>query len=573
MNIKQRLHSIFVDAFKANGIDNPEPMLQASQKFGDYQANGCMRAAKQMGQSPRELASQIVDWLKLSDHAGLFKQLEVAGPGFINIHLADAWLNQQLSHQLHTGNCGIQLTDAPQTIVIDYSSPNLAKEMHVGHLRGTVIGDVMVRILSELGHTVIRQNHMGDWGTQFGMLIAAMQLESVQNNMDMELADLEQFYRKAKSCFDDDKAFANHARDMVVLLQSGDKNCLKLWRQFIGISIDHSQQLYDKLGISLTKDDIMAESAYNLMLKPIVNELTEKGLIVEDKDAKVIFLEEFSNRDGEPAAAIVQKNDGGYLYLTTDLAALKYRINTLLAERLLYFIDARQSLHMQQLFTIGKKADWISEHHQLEHCPFGTVMGKDGKPFKTRSGEVVKLQDLVDESIERATQLVATKNQNLSKNQCAYIGKVVGIGAIKYAELSITRTSDYIFDWDIMLSFEGNTAPYLQYAFTRIRSLLAKANSVTEEGWHIQQPIEQALRLKLLQFPDVIAQIAINSFPHELCNYLFELAGLYMKFYEQCPVINSEEPIRSSRLKLCELTSKVIEKGLSLLGIEVLEMM
>ncbi|MGY0646459.1 MAG: arginine--tRNA ligase, partial [Paraglaciecola chathamensis] len=437
-------------------------------------------------------------------------------------------------------NLGIK-SEKSQTVVVDYSSPNLAKEMHVGHLRSTIIGDAVVRTLEFQGHKVIRQNHVGDWGTQFGMLIAELEEQLQQNeSASLALKDLESFYQSSKKHFDDSEDFANKARNYVVKLQSGDEDTLKLWEQFRSVSLEHSQEIYDKLNVTLTTDNVYGESAYNDDLAPLVGELQTQGLAVESEGAQVVFLSEMADKDGNPSPVIIQKQGGGFLYATTDLAALRYRTNTLNADRVLYFIDARQSLHMQQVFTVAKKANFVNESISLEHHAFGTMMGSDGKPFKTRTGGTVKLADLLDEAIERAEKVVAEKNAELSAAERSEIARKVGIGAVKYADLSKTRTNDYIFNWETMLSFEGNTSPYLQYAFTRIQSIFRKAEtdvSQLDSAITLSEEAEIALSIKTLQFAEVIEQTTKEAYPHILCTYLYDLAGLFMRFYEQCPIL------------------------------------
>ncbi|MCG8612347.1 MAG: arginine--tRNA ligase, partial [Pseudomonadales bacterium] len=460
-----------------------------------------------------------------------------------------------------------------------YSAPNLAKEMHVGHLRSTIIGDAQARLMTFFGHNVVRQNHIGDWGTQFGMLTA--ELEETLQGEDMsnfQLKDLESFYQQSKKHFDEDPEFADKARDYVVKLQGGDENVLKLWQQFIDLSLQHSEELYDKLNVSLTRNDVYGESAYNNDLPVLVKDLQDKGLVQEDNGAQVAFLDELADKEGNPSVVIVQKQGGGYLYATTDLAAIRYRVNTLNADRVLYFIDSRQSLHMKQVFTLARKAGFAPDDLELTHCAFGTMMGEDGKPFKTRSGGVVKLADLLDEAIERAGTLVADKNPDLESAERADIARKVAIGAVKYADLSKTRTNDYIFSWDAMLSFEGNTAPYLQYAYTRIQSIFRKAG-VTPDSISgpivLSAPQERALGVKLAQFEEMLDQVNREALPHLVCNYLYDLASLYMSFYEHCPVLkdNVTPEDRDSRLKLCALTAATLKIGLDLLGIEVMDIM
>lgn len=564
-------------AMQAAGIPaecQPHVAPSKNANFGDYQANGAMGAAKAMKSNPRAIAQSIIEHLDLEDIAS---KVDIAGPGFINIHLNNAWLGEQTLAL--TPNQSVASGNKDKTIVVDYSGPNLAKEMHVGHLRSSIIGDAVVRTLEYLGFHVIRQNHVGDWGTQFGMLLAHLESQLAKGeNPTLALKDLEVFYQQAKVRFDKEPEFANTAREYVVKLQGGDAKMLELWQQFRAISLSHSQDIYQKLNVSLTTDDVRGESAYNNDLSVLVNALQEQNLAVTDKGAQVVFLHELANKDGEPSPVIVQKADGGYLYATTDLAALRYRANTLNANRILYFIDARQALHMQQVFITAKKAGFVNEQVSLEHHPFGTMMGTDGKPFKTRTGGTVKLADLLDEACERALETVKAKNPQLDLESLQVIANKVGIGAVKYADLCKTRTHDYIFNWDAMLSFEGNTGPYLQYAYTRIRSILRKANieaSSFDSAIVIEAEQEKALALKLLQFNDCIEQVAAEALPHLLCTYLYDLASLFMTFYEACPMLKEgvSEEAKLSRLSLSIKVSEVLQTGLGLLGIEVMEQM
>ena len=480
MNTKQILNQKISAAMQSAGIAADQSPLIAKSKHpkgGDFQANGVLPAAKSLGTSPRELALKVLNELKLDDIA---EKVEVSGPGFINIHLSDQWLAQVLNSIIDDEKLGIKPTQQPQTIVVDYSAPNLAKEMHVGHLRSTIIGYAHVRLLEFLGHKVIRQNHIGDWGTQFGMLIA--ELEQVlyqdpvlQKDQDthkkeffqkeqaehVELKDLEIFYQQSKKHFDQSKEFASKARDYVVKLQSGDPKALKLWKQFIELSLSHSDEIYKKLKVSLTRDDVMGESAYNEDLPILVEELKQQKLATEDQGATVVFLDEHADKNGDSTPVIIKKQGGGYLYSTTDLAAIRYRAKTLKADSILYFIDARQSLHLSQIFTLARKAQFAPQHLVLKHCAFGTMMGKDGKPFKTRSGGVIKLETLLDEAVGKAKGLLDQKETDLSEQEILEIAQKVGIGAIKYADLSKTRTNDYIFDWETMLNLNGNTATLL----------------------------------------------------------------------------------------------------------------
>ncbi|NUE80836.1 arginine--tRNA ligase [Snodgrassella sp. ESL0304] len=573
MKLHQLVAAEVEQAFSANGLTGQPIILQPAKNrdFGDYQINGVMGAAKKTKQNPRELAQRVADALQQNP---LIATAGVAGPGFINLKLRPEKLAQYIKTSLQDEHLGIARNSKPQTIVIDYSSPNLAKEMHVGHLRSSIIGDSLNRVLTFLGHKVIAQNHVGDWGTQFGMLVAYLIEQQQNGRADLELADLEQFYRNAKVRFDEDKNFADTARDYVVKLQSGDASVLALWQQFVQTSLQHAQAVYKKLGLKLLPADVTGESFYNDQLQSTVNELLAKGIAVDSDGTKVVFLDEFKNQDNEPAAFIIQKKDGGFLYASTDLACLRYRINTLHGNRLLYVVDARQSLHFDELFTVARKAGWLPDTVHAEHVPFGTMMGKDGKPFKTRSGDTVKLMDLLNEAVTRASALVASKNPELSTNEIAHIGEVVGIGAVKYADLSKNRTSDYIFDWDSMLSFEGNTAPYLQYAYTRVQSVFRKAGTWDNNAAiTLNEAMEQQLAVELLKFEDVLDSVANTSYPHYLAAYLYQIATLFSRFYEACPILKADEATRNSRLQLTSLTGKTLQQGLALLGIDTLETM
>ncbi|WP_137938681.1 arginine--tRNA ligase [Chitinivorax sp. B] len=574
MTLLQLLTQRFEAALAAAGAPGAQPLVQPAGKpeFGDYQVNGVMAAAKQLKMNPRELAQKVVDHAQVSD---LVAKLDIAGPGFINLHLDPAYLARRVEQALADPKLGVP-PQPKRKVMVEYSSPNVAKEMHVGHLRSTIIGDALARVQAFLGHEVLRANHVGDWGTQFGMLTAYL-LEVKQGaagDADMALNDLEEFYRQAKTHFDADAAFATRAREYVVKLQSGDPEVLALWRQFVDISLSHCEAVYRKLNVQLGRDDVRGESTYNDDLPVVVNDLRQQGLLTEDQGAQVVFLDEFKNKEGEALACIIQKSDGGYLYATTDLSAVRYRHNTLNLDRVMYVVDARQGLHFQQIFTIARKAGYAPENMVLEHVAFGTMMGEDGKPFKTRSGGTVKLVELLDEAEERAYQLVTDKNPALSEATRRQIAGKVGIGAVKYADLSKHRTSDYIFSWDSMLAFEGNTAPYLQYAYTRIRSIFGKGVALDANAAIIlTEPAERALALQLAQFADAVYTVARDAVPHLMCLYLYQLATQFMRFYEACPVLKSEGSVQQSRLKLCDLTAKVMEAGLDMLGIEVMEAM
>ena len=576
--LKLTLSQIAGDALsEVSGLENCDPNVITASKpeFGDYQSNGVMSVAKKIGSKPRELANLVVEAIAAQSNP-LIERLEVAGPGFINIHLSDAALIQRANEI--EGDLGklIPQADAPKKIVVDYSSPNLAKEMHVGHLRGTIIGDCLARVLERQGHEIIRQNHVGDWGTQFGMLISYMrEIGEAQGDLPTQLADLESFYRAAKQRFDEDPEFANIARSSVVKLQGGDEEHLTAWQLFIDESLKHCQAVYDKLNVTLSRKDLKAESFYNKELEGVVKKLEDAALLSVSDGARCVFLPEFTGKDGEPLPVIIQKTDGGYLYATTDLAAVAYRSFTLQADRSLYVVDARQSLHFQQVFAVARAAGFASENISLEHIAYGTMMGKDGRPFKTRSGDTIKLVDLLDEAIRRAHELVAGKNPGLEDAAYSEIAEKVGIAAVKYADLSKNRTSDYVFDWSSMLSFEGNTAPYLMYAYARIRSILRKQESGLE---NIQittatEAAERNLLLKILQLPEIVDMVARDCYPNFLCNYLYELAGLFMRFYESCPILTAEPELRDSRLGLSALAAATLQQGLGLLGIETLEQM
>ena len=577
MNIQALLSEKVSQAMIAAGAPaDCEPQVRQSAKvqFGDYQANGMMAVAKKLGMAPRQLAEQVLTHLDLN---GIASKVEIAGPGFINIFLDPAFLAQHVQQALASDRLGVT-QPAKQTVVVDYSAPNVAKEMHVGHLRSTIIGDAAVRTLEFLGHKVIRANHVGDWGTQFGMLIAWLDKQQQENAGEMALADLEGFYRDAKKHYDEDEAFAERARSYVVKLQGGDEYFREMWRKLVDITMSQNQLTYDRLNVTLTRDDVMGESLYNPMLPGIVADLKAKGLAVESEGATVVFLDEYKNKEGEPMGVIIQKKDGGYLYTTTDIACAKYRYETLHADRVLYYIDSRQHQHLMQAWTIVRKAGYVPDSVPLEHHMFGMMLGKDGKPFKTRAGGTVKLADLLDEALERARRLVAEKNPDMPADELEKLANAVGIGAVKYADLSKNRTTDYIFDWDNMLAFEGNTAPYMQYAYTRVLSVFRKADidesALANAQVVISEDREAQLAARLLQFEETLTVVAREGTPHVMCAYLYDVAGLFSGFYEHCPILSAEnEEIRNSRLKLAQLTAKTLKLGLDTLGIETVERM
>lgn len=542
------------------------------KSHGDFATNLAMMLSKTLKRKPQEVAGLIVASLPSDEKLA---KVEIAGPGFINFYVSNNAFSDQLANLADDPRLGIKPVSCPDTVVVDYSSPNVAKEMAVHHIRSTVIGDSVVRVLEFLGHKVIRANHVGDWGTQFGMLIAFLEKQENDSCEDLQIADFESFYRAAKVMYDEDAAFAEKARSYVVKLQSGDEYCRKMWRRLVDMTMVQNQKLYDRLNVSLKPADVMGESLYNNMLPEIVEDLIAKKLAVEDQGATVVYLDEFKGKDGNPMGVIVRKKDGGYLYTTTDIACAKYRVETLKANRILYFIDSRQHDHLMQSWAIARKAGYVPENVSLEHESFGMMLGKDGKPFKTRSGGTVKLVDLLNEAESRATELLKGRALDMSDEKKAQVIHEVAMGAVKYADLSKNRTTDYIFDWDNMLTFEGNTAPYLQYAYTRISSVFRKTGDFTSGAVVITCPQEDKLSVKLLQFAEVVNAVAAKGMPHLLCTYLYELSGLFMSFYEACPISREgvSEELKISRLTLCRIAARTIKLGLSLLGINVLEQM
>jgi arginyl-tRNA synthetase len=571
--IQQALARLTAEGVLPEG-SNPTIQVENTRDktHGDFASNIAMMLAKPAGMKPRDLAQKLIE--ALPEDPSISK-VEIAGPGFLNFFQNSAALAQRLDAALSDPHLCVNKAGPKQRVVIDLSSPNLAKEMHVGHLRSTIIGDAVARVLEFLGDDVIRQNHVGDWGTQFGMLLAY--LEENPAVAETELSDLEQFYRAAKQRFDESSEFADRARELVVKLQAGDPDCLRLWTRFNEISLSHCQKVYDRLNVKLTADDVKGESAYNAELGDIVTSLQTQGLLSESNGAQCVFLDEFKNAEGNPLPVIVQKAGGGYLYATTDLASMRYRSQQLGADRALYFVDQRQALHFQMAFEVARRAGFVARDMQLEHMGFGTMNGADGRPFKTRDGGTVKLVDLLDEAELRAYELVKDKNPELDETELRRIARAVGIGAVKYADLSKHRTSDYSFNFEQMLSFEGNTAPYLLYAYTRVASIFRKLGAEMDAlagSIHLEAEQEQALGAKLAQFGEVLNTVGEKGVPHLLCSYLYDLAGLFSSFYEHCPVLSAEnETVKSSRLSLAALTGKTLKQGLELLGLETLERM
>lgn len=563
MKLKLQINNVIKEAFLKAGIAH-EPMSvtdATKAEFGDFQFNGAMALSKKLGKNPREIATQIIENLDLT---GVLAKAEIAGPGFINLWLNPSWLASQCDIARKDTRLGVDKRENPKKVVVDYSGPNMAKQMHVGHLRSSIIGDTLANLLLYLGDEVIRQNHIGDWGTQFGMLIAY--LEEIHEEGTVSLKDLEQFYKDAKGRFDTDEAFADKAREYVVKIQSGDSHCLALWQKFIDISLGHCEEVYEKLGVNLTRDDVRAESFYNDDLHAVVSDLDAKGLLTQSDGAQCVFLE------GDEIPVIVQKGDGGYLYATTDLAALRYRAQTLGADRIAYVVDARQAEHFRQVFKIAKEAGFVGEEVLLEHIAFGTMMDKGGKPFKTRDGGTVKLIDLLDEAVVKAKETINDK-ESYTPEQLDALAKIIGIGAVKYADLSINRESNYIFNWDKMLSFEGNTSLYMQYAYARIQSIFRKYDGTIEGSIVIGDALEHRLSTMLLRFEDILNRAAVDAAPNQITTYLYELATLFMRFYEQNPILKEgvDEKTKMSRLALADLTAKTIKQGLDILGIEVVD--
>ena len=553
-------------------------------RFGDYQVNGVMPLAKQLKTNPRKLAEQIVAKLNISD---ICETPEIAGPGFINLRLKPEFISANLSQiSKDTGQLGIEKVEKPKTIVVDFSGPNIAKQMHVGHLRSTIIGDCICRLLEFQGNKVIRQNHIGDWGTQFGMLIAYLRLlykDKFKKPDSVSIGDLEQFYKNAKHWYDTDPTFADSAREEVVKLHNNDKDTLSVWNEFVKESRRHYQPIYDMLGVDLSEKNERGESFYKDMLADVVAELKKKGLAVESEGAVCVFPEGFKDKEGKPLPVIVQKSDGAYLYATTDLAAIRYRVDKLNTDKIIYVTDARQGLHFEMVFAVARKAGWVKPETELVHVTFGSVLGEDGKPLKTRSGENVKLKELLDEAIERARKVVEEKNPGLSEDEKKKIASAVGIGAVKYADYSNNRTSDYIFSFDKMLAMEGNTAPYMQYAYARIKSIERKAGeknvNVERElanikNLNLAEPSELDLAKHLIRYGEAMQSSAGDYRPNYLTAYLYDLAQKFSSFYNDCPVLDASSDKRPTRLLLCDLTAKTIEHGLhNLLGIEVIEQM
>jgi arginyl-tRNA synthetase len=558
---------------------DPLLVLSSNPKFGDYQANMAMGLSKKLGQPPRAIAQSIVDNL---DVAAVCEVPQIAGPGFINFTVKPSYLATQLQAMQADNRLGVPVAEQPQRAIVDFSSPNIAKEMHVGHLRSTILGDCIARVLEFRGHDVLRLNHVGDWGTQFGMLILYLREaypQALTTADALDLGDLVVLYKKAKQRFDEDPEFQTAARQEVVKLQARDPDTIKAWNLLCDQSRREFQVIYDRLNIKLTE---RGESFYNPYLAAVVDDLRAMGLLVESDGAQCVFLEGYTNRDGDPLPLIVQKTDGGYNYATTDLAAVRYRIQTDKADRIIYITDAGQADHFAQVFQVAKLANWIPADVEIIHVPFGLVLGEDGKKIKTRSGEAIKLKDLLDEAIERfsndlKSRLVAEERQE-TEEFIANSSEVIGLSSVKYADLSQNRTSNYVFSFDKMLALQGNTAPYMMYAYVRVQGISRKGgidfdNLGVNAQIMLNEEAELTLAKHLLQLGTIVNEVERDLLPNRLCQYLFELSQKFNQFFENCPVLSSEEPLRTSRLILCHLTAKTLKLGLDLLGIPVLERM
>jgi arginyl-tRNA synthetase len=575
-NVLEQKFKKAIQAALGDEFAHVNPSMQPTKRpeYGDYQANFALTLAKQLQRPPREIAELVKKQL-VNDE--FFQQLEVSGPGFINITLHNNYLQQAAIKLFKDPRLGIAKVDYPETVVVDYGSANVAKEMHVGHLRTAIIGDAVVRILDFLGHTVIRQNHLGDWGTQFGMLLEYLIVTNQHHSLHL-ITDINSLYKEAKAKFDSDTNFAECARNRVVALQAKEAFTYALWQRLVNETKYLFQDIYDRLGILLTDADIRGESFYNDVLPELVDELEKQGIAQKDDGATVIFLEGYVNPDNQPLPFIIQKKDGGYLYATTDLAAAKFRIKTLNATRLIYVTDARQKQHFSMLFDSVKKAGWANDNIKLEHLPFGAILGEEHKPLKTRSGELIRLTELLDKAQARAQEITLDKNPDLPNAQLLSIAHTLSIAALKYSDLRVDKVKDYVFSWDKMLSFEGNTAPYLQNAYVRIQSLFRKANvNIETLGTYsilIETLYEHVLVIRLLEFPELIYGVANDLALHKLCEYMYDIASSFHQFYEHCPILSAESSqVKESRLLLAYLVAQTLALGFNLLGIEIVKRM
>lgn len=566
-HLEELLGQRLAAGFAAVAGESVDPVLRRSQR-ADFQANGALALGRRLGRDPRQIADEVLRNTRLED---LCATAEVAGPGYINLVVDNRLLGRLLAAMAPDARLGVPITASPETVVVDYSAPNTAKEMHVGHLRSTIIGDAAVRLLEWLGHTIVRENHVGDWGTPFGMLIEhLLDVGEAEASHELSVGDLDGFYKAARRKFDHDPGFQERARRRVVLLQRGDAETRRLWERLSEQSMQYFMTVYDRLGVRLTKADFVGESYYNDQLESVVDELDQLGLLRESEGAECVFPKGFTNRDGEPLPLIVRKRDGGFGYTATDLATIRHRVRDLGATRLLYVVGLPQQQYLAMLFEAAREAGWLTPPVRAEHVGFGSVLGTDGKLLRSRAGRAVKLIDLLDEAVARAAAAVAERNPSLDEQTRSEVAQAVGIGAVKYADLSTDRTKDYVFDYDRMLAFDGKTGPYLQYAHTRIRSIFRRAGidapgvagAVT-----VSEPAERDLALELLQFGEVLEGVAKSLEFHRLANYLYELSTAFTAFYESCPVLRAEGEVRQSRLVLCDLSARVLALGLGLLGI------
>ncbi|MDA0565457.1 arginine--tRNA ligase [Streptomonospora sp. S1-112] len=571
--LAQRVQSALGAAFGPDFADT-DPVIRPSQ-FADFQANAALPLAKRLGRAPRDVAADIVARLDIAD---MCRDAEISGPGFINLTLRDDWIAARAQDLLADPRAGIP-RQQPQTIPIDYSAPNVAKEMHVGHLRTTVVGDALARVLEALGHAVVRQNHIGDWGTPFGMLIEHL-LDSGEHSPEAELVktDPNAFYQAARTKFDGSPEFAERARKRVVALQAGDPETLRLWRELVDLSKVYFNRVYATLDVTLTDSDLAGESMYNDMLPGICDELEGKGIAEVSEGALCVFQPEFTGREGKPVPLIVRKSDGGYGYGTTDLATIRYRVEELGAtSRVIYVVGAPQALHFRMVWSAARKAGWLPDRVTPVHVQIGNVLGEDGKILRTRSGQPIRLMALLEEAVDRAAKVVAENRPDLDDTTRAAIAREVGIGAVKYADLSVSHDTEYVFDYDRMLALNGNTGPYLQYAAARIRSIFRKGGVDPDSATGpitLTEPAERDLALALLGFGPVVAAVGDTLEPHRLCGYLFDLAQAFTAFFEHCPVLQAEDPaVRDSRLALIAATLRTLVTGLGLLGVRTPEQM
>ncbi|MEU5779896.1 arginine--tRNA ligase [Micromonospora lupini] len=572
MDLENLLTDRLAPAFATVAGVPVDPVVRRSQR-ADFQSDAALALARRLGRPPRDIAAQVLEHAELAD---VCSRAEVSGPGFINLTVADQALAGLVAALAVDRRLGVPVAVEPETVVVDYSAPNVAKEMHVGHLRSTVIGDAAARLLEWLGHRVLRANHLGDWGTPFGMLIEHLaDLGEAEAAQELSMGDLDSFYKAARAKFDADEAFAERSRLRVVALQGGDPMTLRLWRLLVEQSERYFMTVYDRLDVTLRERDFHGESSYNDLLGPVVEELERLRLLRESDGAACVFPPGSVGRDGEPLPLIVRKSDGGYGYAATDLAAIRQRTGALGATRLLYVVGLPQRRHFEMVYAVAAQAGWLAPPARAEHVGFGSILGSDGRMLRSRAGGSVKLVGLLEEAISRATALARERNPELGEAEAAEVGRAVGIGAIKYADLSNDRHRDYVLDWERMLSLDGNTAPYLQYAYSRIRSIFRRAGAAARPDAVVSlaEPAERALAFELVGFGRVVGEVAENLEFHHLAGYLYRLAAAFSTFYERCPVLRADEPVRESRLVLCDLTARVLSQGLHLLGIRTPERM